>query len=144
MTLVFWVAEDILFIDYLEKRKTIAEKICEKRPGLPKYLSLGQCTCPQSFLAMEKLRDLHYKLLKHPPCSAYLDLSDFSLFPNTLFLAAEHFSSNQETIAAVEVYFADLTKNHYRDRIIFLEQHRWNKCVSIKGDYVTKKNILKF
>jgi hypothetical protein len=47
------------------------------------------------------------------------------------------FSSNQEAIAAVEGYFADLTKNHYRDRIMALE-HRWNKCISFKEDYVEK------
>jgi hypothetical protein len=29
----------------------------------------------------------------------------------------------------------DLTKNHYRDGIMALE-HRWNKCISLKGDYV--------
>jgi hypothetical protein len=40
-------------------------------------------------------------------------------------------------IAAVERYFADLTKNHYRVGIMVLE-HRWNKFVSLKGDYVEK------
>jgi len=44
---------------------------------------------------------------------------------------------NQEAIAAVEGYFADLTKNHHRDRILALE-HRGNKCFSVKGDYVEK------
>jgi hypothetical protein len=43
---------------------------------------------------------------------------------------------NQEAIAAVEGYFADLTKNHYRDGIMALE-HR-NKFISLKGDYVEK------
>jgi len=38
---------------------------------------------------------------------------------------------------AVEGYFADLTKNHYRDGIMALE-HRWNKGISLKGDYVEK------
>jgi hypothetical protein len=47
------------------------------------------------------------------------------------------FSSNQEAIAAVEGYFTDLTKNHYRDGIMALER-RWNKCISVKGDYVEK------
>jgi hypothetical protein len=42
-------------------------------------------------------------------------------------------------IAAVEGYFADLTKNHYRDGIMALE-HRWNKCISFKGDNVVNKN----
>jgi len=64
--------------------------------------------------------------------------SDFCLFPNLkLFHAGQRFSSNQEAIAAVEVYFADLTKNHYRDTIMELD-HCWNKCISLKGDNVEK------
>jgi hypothetical protein len=67
-----------------------------------------------------------------------LALSDFCLFPKLkFFLAGQRFSSNQEAIAAVGGYFADLTKNHYRDGLMALE-HPWNKCVSIKGDYVEK------
>jgi len=64
--------------------------------------------------------------------------SDFILFPKLkLFLTGQRFSSNQEAIAAVEGYFADLMKNHYRDGIMALE-HRWNECISLKGDYVEK------
>jgi hypothetical protein len=64
--------------------------------------------------------------------------SDFYLFPKPkLFLAGQRFSSNQEAIAAVEGYLADLMKNHYRDGIMALE-HCWNKCISLKGDYVEK------
>jgi hypothetical protein len=84
-------------------------------------------------MAMGKLRDLHYELLEHPPYSPDLTPSDFYIFPKLkLFLAAQHFSSNQETITAVEGYFADLTKNHYREGIMAPE-HRWNKCISLKG-----------
>jgi histone-lysine N-methyltransferase SETMAR len=76
--------------------------------------------------------------LEHPPYSPDLALSDFCFFPKLkLFLAGQRFSSNQGGIAAVEGYFADLTKNHYRDGIMALE-HRWNKCISLKGDYVEK------
>jgi hypothetical protein len=84
--------------DYLEKGKTITgeyysnlltrldEKIREKRPGLQKKI-----------LAMGNLRDLHYELLEHPPYSPDLAPSDFHLFPKLkLFLAGQHFSSNQE------------------------------------------------
>jgi hypothetical protein len=64
--------------------------------------------------------------------------SDFSLFPKLkLFLAGQRFSSNKEAIAAVEGYFEDLMKNHYRDGIMALE-YRWNKCISPKGDYDKK------
>jgi histone-lysine N-methyltransferase SETMAR len=84
---------------------------------------------------MGKLRDLHYELLEHPPYSPDLGPSDFFLFPKlTLFPAGQHFSSIQE---AVEGYFADPTRNHYRDGIMVLA-HRWNKSISVKGDYVEK------
>jgi len=64
--------------------------------------------------------------------------SDFYPFPKLkLFLAVQRFSSNQEATAAVEGYFADLTKNHYRDGIMALE-HCWNKCISLKGECVEK------
>jgi len=44
-------------------------------------------------------------------------------------------------IAAVEGYFADLTKNYYRDGIMVLE-HRWNKFISLKGNNVNKIKII--
>jgi hypothetical protein len=61
MASVFWDAEGILFIDYLEKGKIITgkyysnlltrldEEVREKRPGLQKkyHLSSGQCTRPK-------------------------------------------------------------------------------------------------
>jgi histone-lysine N-methyltransferase SETMAR len=62
----------------------------------------------KSVLAMGKLRGLHYELLEHPPFSPDLAPSDFCLFPK-LKLTGQHFSSNQEAIAAVEGYFADHT-----------------------------------
>jgi len=113
----------------------------EKRPGLQKKkIIFHQDSAPahKSVLAMGKWRDLHYELLEHPPYSPDLAPPDFYLFPKLkLFLAGQRSSSNQEAIAAVEGYFADLTKNHYRDRIMLLER-RWNKCISLKGDYVEK------
>jgi histone-lysine N-methyltransferase SETMAR len=153
MALVFWDAGGILFIDYLEQGKTITGeyysklltrldgKICEERPSLQKKnIIFHQDNAPahKSVLAMGKLRDLHYELLEHPPYSPDLAPSDLYLFPKLkLILAGQRFSLNQEAIAAVEGYFVDLTKNHYRDRIMVLE-HRWNKRISLKGDYVEK------
>jgi transposase len=151
MASVFWDAEGILLTDYLEKGKIITgkfysnlltrphEKSREKKPGLQKKnIIFHQDNAPahKSVLAMEKLRNPHYELLEHPTYSPDFAASDFCLFPKLkLFLAAQCFSSNQEAIAAVEGYFADLTENHYRDGIMALE-HRWNKCICLKGDYV--------
>jgi hypothetical protein len=87
---------------------------------------------------MGKLRDLHYELLEYPPYSPDLAPSGFYLFPKLeLFLSGQGFSSNQEALAALEGYFADLTNNRYRDGIIALE-HSWNKLISLKTDYVER------
>jgi hypothetical protein len=70
MASVFWDAEGILFIDYLEKGKTIIgeyysnlltrldEKICEKKPSLQKknHLSSGHCTRPQKYFGNGKIK----------------------------------------------------------------------------------------
>jgi hypothetical protein len=87
---------------------------------------------------MGKLRDLQYELLEHSLHFPDLAPSDFNFFPKLKpFLVGQHFSSNQEATVAVERYFAYLKKNHYMDRIMVLE-HRWNKCISVKGDCVGK------
>ena len=70
-----------------------------------------------------------------PVPQIWLPLTFISSQKLKLFLAGQRFSSNQEAIAAVEGYLADLTKNHYTDGIMALE-HCWNKCISLKGDYV--------
>jgi hypothetical protein len=88
---------------------------------------------------MGNLRDLHYEFLERPPYSSDLAPSDFCLFPELkLFLAGQRFSSKQEAIAAVEGYFADLTKNLYRDRIMALEHH-CNKCIVLREIMLKKK-----
>ena len=66
----------------------------------------------------------------------HLAPSDYYLFRNLKqFLRGKRFSSNEEAIAAVEQYFAELPENHYRDGIKLLED-RWNKCVQVEGDYI--------
>ncbi|EFN81558.1 hypothetical protein EAI_05840, partial [Harpegnathos saltator] len=42
---------------------------------------------------------------------------------------------NEEVIAATEAYFADLEKTYFSDGLKKLE-HRWVKCIELKGDYV--------
>jgi hypothetical protein len=71
MASVFWDAEGILFIDYLENNKKITgeyysnlltkidEKHLEKKPGLQKkrnHLLSGQCTRPQKYFGNGKIK----------------------------------------------------------------------------------------
>ena len=151
MASIFWDAKGVLLIDYLEKGKTInSEYYCnlldqldknirEKRPGLQKKTIIfhqDNARVHTSFLTMVKLNELKYELFEHPPYSPDLAPSDYYLFRNLKqFLRGKRFSSNEEAIAAVEQYFAELPENHYRDGIKLLED-RWNKCVQVEGDYI--------
>jgi hypothetical protein len=54
------------------------------------------------------------------------------------FFLKEGLTPNEIHLKFMNVYgdsFADLMKNHYMDGIMALE-HRWNKCISLKGDCV--------
>ena len=92
----------------------------------------------KSVLAMAKLRDLRYELLEHPPYSPNLAPSVFCLFPNLkIFMAGMRFSSNEDVIAAVEGYFADLPESYFKTGIELLEK-RWTMCIDVCGDYIEK------
>jgi hypothetical protein len=136
-----WNGKTITRECYSNLLTRLDEKICEKRPGLQKkkkYLSSGQCTRLQKCFGNGKIKG-----------SALWVVGTSTLFPRfgslwllplpktKLFLSGQRFTSNQEANAAVVGYFAGLMKNHYRDGIMALE-HRWNKCISLKGDYVEK------
>ncbi|XP_042317754.1 uncharacterized protein LOC121927857 [Sceloporus undulatus] len=87
---------------------------------------------------MAKLVELGYELLPHGLYSPDLAPCDFFLFPNLKkSLAENRFGSNEEVIAAMEAYFTDLGKTYVSDGLKKLE-HRWAKCIELKGDYVEK------
>jgi hypothetical protein len=61
------------------------------------------------------------------------------LFPNLKkSLTGQKFESSEVVIAAMEAYFADLKKTYFSGGLKKLE-HRWVKCIELKGDYVEKK-----
>ena len=97
MASVFWDARGIVFIDYLEKGKTIngecyakllrelQQAIKSKRPGkLTKGVLLHQDNAPahKSLVAMFAVHDCGFELIDHLPYSPDLAPSDYFLFPN--------------------------------------------------------------
>ena len=95
MTSVFWDANGIIFIDYLEKGKTINSdyymallerwkvEIAAKRPHMKKKKVLfdqDNAPCHKSLRTMAKIHELGFELLPHPPYSPDLASSDFFLF----------------------------------------------------------------
>lgn len=153
MATVFWDARGIIMIDYLEKGKTINsayytalldsldEKIKEQRPHLAKKKVLfHQDNAPvhTSAVSMAKLHELRYELLPHAPYSPDMAPCDYHLFPNLKkWLGGKKFSNDDEVKLAVNGYFEDLDQSTYKTGIQALE-HRWTKCIALKGDYVEK------
>ena len=91
---VFWDVQGILFIDYLEKGKTIhskyyiallvnlKEEIAKKRPQMKKKVLFHQDNVlyHKSITTIAKPHELHFKLLPHPPYSPDLAPSNYWLF----------------------------------------------------------------
>lgn len=153
MATVFWDSHGVIFIDYLQKGKTITgayyaslldklkAELVEKRPHLQKKkILLHQDNAPShtSVVAMAKIHELGFELLPHPPYSPDLAPSDFFLFPHLkIALGGQRFSSNEEAISFVNNYFEEKNSKYYLDGLQRWE-HRWEKCVELEGDYVEK------
>lgn len=153
MASVFWDANGILLVDYLEKGRTInSEYYCalldklraaidEKRPSTKRKKILflqDNAPCHASHLTTSKILSLHFELLPHPPYSPDLAPSDYFLFPNLKkHLSGKKYETNDELIAETEAYFEELDKSCYSEGIMALEK-RWSKCIEVRGDYVEK------
>ena len=81
LAFIFWEAQGILFVDYLEKRRTInrkyyiallvclMEEIAKKWPQMKMKMLFYQdnAMCHKSIAMMAKLHELPFELLLHPP-----------------------------------------------------------------------------
>jgi len=153
MATVFWDSRGIIFTDYLEKGRTITgqyyadllgrfdAELMRKRPHLAQKKVLfhhDNAPAHSSAIATAKLVELRYELLPHPPYSPDLAPCDFFLFPNLKkWLGGKRFMSNEEVIDQTKAYFEEFDKSYFLDGLKKLE-HRWTKCIELKGDYVEK------
>ncbi|EFN81620.1 Histone-lysine N-methyltransferase SETMAR, partial [Harpegnathos saltator] len=72
----------------------------------------------------------------HPPYSPDLAPNDFFLSSKLkVSLGGQRFSSNEEVIAYVNAYFAEQDANYYYLEGLKRLEHRWKKCIDLKGDY---------
>lgn len=148
---VFWDADGILLIDYLEHGRTINADyyialldrldtiLREKRKRTQRKNILflhDNAPAHKSHKAMNKLEQLGYEIVQHPPYSPDLAPSDYYLFPHLKkMLQGTRFHSNSEVEAQTMAYFEELSKSFYKKGIEMLE-NRWNRCIELKGDYV--------
>ena len=118
---VFWDAQVILFIDYLEKEITInseyyiallvrlKEEIAKKTPPqMKKKVLFHQDNAPyyKSIATMAKLHELHFELLPYTPYSLDLAPSNYWLFADfKRMLQGKRFGSNEDVISKIDTYF---------------------------------------
>ena len=129
MASVFWDAKGIVFMDYLQKGKTIngeyyakllrelRQAIKSKQPGkLTKGVLLHQDNAPahKSLVAIFAVHDCSFKLIDHLPYSPVLARLDYFLFPNLKkHLAGKRYESDDDIISAVEDFFEGQEENFY-------------------------------
>ena len=144
LAFVFWDAQGILFINYLEKGRIInseyyiallvclKEEITKNWPQMKKKKVLfhqDNAPCHESIPTMTKL----YELLLHPPCSPDLAPSDYWLFADIKgMFRGKKFGSSEEVISETVTYFKAKDKSFYKKGIKLLEKC-WNQCI-IQGD----------
>ncbi|UYV63717.1 hypothetical protein LAZ67_2005415 [Cordylochernes scorpioides] len=157
MVSVFWDSEGVLLLDFLNKGQTITgnyyaklmtqlrEAIREKRIGkLSRKIVYHQDNAPSHLLlqAMAAIYDSGFEPLPHAPYSPDLAPADFHLFPHLKkSLSVIHFWSDEEVIDAVTSFFESLETSFFLEGIKALE-HRWKKCIDLKGDYVEELESL--
>lgn len=153
MASVFWDAEGIIMVEYLEKGATITgsyyagqirrlrEAIKEKRRGkLRAGVLFHQDNAPahKAAVAMAAIQETGFELLEHPPYSPDLAPSDFYLFPRLKeHLRGQKFEDNSEVMAAVEAFWESQDQDFFSKGILGLEK-RLTKCINLLGDYVEK------
>ena len=148
MALVCWDARGVIFIHYLQKGRIIngeyhanllrrsSDKIEKKRSHLVKKKMLfyqNNAPVHTTIIAIAKINELKFKLLPHAPYSPDLTRSDYFLFPNLKN------GSVLEDLPTMKRWSLRLKANgsNYKQSIETIE-HRWKKCIELKGDYVEK------
>lgn len=91
----------------------------------------------KSVLGITKFNELKYELLEYPLYSPDLTSSDYYLFINLKqLLRGKRFPSNEEAIAGVDGYFAEIRKVIIAMIIIKLLGDHKIKCFVVKGGYI--------
>ena len=118
---VFWDAQSILYIDYLDNGRTInseqyialvvhlKEEIAKKWPQMKmKKVLFHQDNAPyqKSITSMTKLHELHFELIPYPSYSPDLAPGDCWLFADLKrMFQRKRFGSNEEMISETESNF---------------------------------------
>lgn len=150
---VFWDCKGVLLMDILPPGQTInAELYCQQldrliaavqqkrrrllNGGYHQIHYLHDNARPHTATkSVQKLREIGFTVLPHPPYSPDLAPSDFYLFsPLKSAIRGKNYRSAEEIQADLDLWVANKPRNFFADGIRKLPG-RWEKCVSHHGDY---------
>ncbi|KAJ7304231.1 hypothetical protein JRQ81_011768 [Phrynocephalus forsythii] len=149
----FWDSRGVILTDYLQKGETLnseyycnlLEKLCDalkqKYHGtISKGIRLLEDNAPvhTAQASIVTAHRLGYELLQHPPYSPDLVPSDVFLFPERKKpLCGQRFDDREDVIFEVEQWFSSKSDDFYKEGLKQVKK-RWQKCVTLQGDYVEK------
>lgn len=153
MATVFWDAQGILLVEFMERGTTITSAVyCEtmkklrraiqnKRRGLltSGVVLLHDNARPHSARrTQDLLSQFKWDVFIHPPYSPDLAPSDYHLFPHMKkWLGSQHFDDDEDLQNAVTGWLRSQAAEFYAEGICKLVK-RYDKCLNLHGDYVEK------
>jgi len=151
MLCVWWDMFGVIHFELLGKGETITSELycaqldrlhsalAEKRPLLLKNGVIFHCDNARphcSRVTSQKIRDLGWTSLEHPPYSPDLAPTDFHLFRSLQhFLAGKAFETPEEIRSAMGEFFNGKTERFYRSGIEILPE-RWQAVVRNGGQHI--------
>jgi histone-lysine N-methyltransferase SETMAR len=151
MVTVWWSMLGIIHYSFLPRGQTITaasycdelddfnRKLSELHPALvnrKRPILLHDNAKPHAALiTQQKLRELGYEVLPHPPYSPDLAPTDFHFFKHLdSFLHGQVFNDQKSIETAFETFIDSREPGFYREGIQALLE-RWQKCVDANGEY---------
>ena len=124
----------VLYCTQLER---LAIELKKKRPEQEKVLFLHDNARPHvAKITSEKLQQLGWEVLPHPPYSPDLAPSDFHLFRSlSNHLKEKHFDDSDHLKMTIDTFFINKTPEFYASGINQLPD-RWATVVNSEGEYI--------
>lgn len=127
------------YCDYLDKMHTKLKKqwpaLCNRQGPI---LLQDNARPHVSVKTIQKLSDMKYELLRHPPYSPDLAPSDFHLFKHLAqFLQGQVFTNQEDLKNTVRQFFDSKSQDFFKSGIYALTK-RWQMCVDADGAYFDK------
>lgn len=149
MLCVWWSAHGVVYYEllptnttitasyYCEQLQRVNDELLRKRPKHGKVRFLHDNARPHvAKLTRDKLKELDWEVLPHPPYSPDLAPSDYHLFRSLHnFLREKKYENRDQVKNDLDFYFNSQPEDFYKEGINKLVQ-RWQHVVVSDGDYI--------